>query len=583
MSGSAGIRGYYYQVLATLLESIDKDSWLSVRIEPSTKEDKVDIEWVYAESVHSVQVKSSINNFERGSVINWVISLVKDAQNTYRIFNLPITYGLVLIGTTDRNADKWISDLHGGRLELAEDNKLKEIESELTNVEVKKFNFDFDGLQALAYTRMLEYLSRNGKEAKFESIKLLCSELVSELFTFTLKGREMTKALFLQLINKHINNEVYGIKYIKSRNSKLSLAFYEKGVVTESDKMEGIHLQKTPLLNKHRIDAKESLLKAKAIKLPPSSPDETDIAETDEPKTLDGLMDNSINNKLQGFINSTKKTGDIPQLNDIPSFSGYIKVKFPENDILELKELSKSILGIELSDEDFQFGGLEKRILDTKVMFGPSRNIPRGTDDEKEKYFSIKNAHTHLLSYQILLEYTNYLNTCYPLPIILKNIGEVADEEIQVTLKFPNTACVVTPQKMKAPFETFIEEFIHEDDVFNNLLIPSREYGVMEYEGNWYRVLGHKKLQLPFENVKYTHEDFVRHLESLFNYEYFREDNQDIVQYEFKSLNPSRKMAFPTFLLVQTDKDMKIEYTITSKHLSRPVEGTLQWFCPSKN
>ena len=244
MSGSAGIRGYYYQVLATLLESVDKDSWLSVRIEPSTKEDKVDIEWVSAESVHAVQVKSSINNFERGSVINWVISLVKDAQIAYGIFNLPITYGLVLIGTTDRNADKWISDLHGGRLELEEGNKLKEIESEITNVEVKKFNFDFEGLQALAYTRMLEYLSRNDKEAKFESIKLLCSELVSELFTFTLKGREMPKALFLQLINKHINNEAYGIKYIKSQNSHLSLAFYEKGVVTESDQMEGIQSTK---------------------------------------------------------------------------------------------------------------------------------------------------------------------------------------------------------------------------------------------------------------------------------------------------------------------------------------------------
>jgi hypothetical protein len=39
-------------------------------------------------------------------------------------------------------------------------------------------------------------------------------------------------------------------------------------------------------------------------------------------------------------------------------------------------------------------------------------------------------------------------------------------------------------------------------------------------------------------------------------------------------------MAFPTFLLVQTDKDMNIEYTITSKHLSRPIEGTLNWLHP---
>lgn len=591
MSGSDGIRGYYYQVLAGLLDIVENDSWESIRIEPSTEDDKVDIEWVFNDSIRAVQVKSSINNFERGSVINWVHLLVKDARTTYEMFNVPISYTLFLIGTTDRNADKWISDLHGGRLEIEEDDKLKEIESEFPNVEVKKQNFDFEPLQALSYIRMQEYLSRNGKETNLENIKTLCNVIVSELFTFSLQGRQMPKTLFSKLIDKHIDSGGYGITPIINHTPKLSLAFYEKDKVTESDQMFGIQLENTPLLNKCLTDAMNSLDQVKAIKLPPSPPVETNTAETYRPTTLADFMDADTAKKIQ---RSPKTIIDIadsvetinqqfkgnPPLTNSVSKDGYIKVRLPDEDILEIKKLSKSILGIELNDEDFYYGGLEERIFKPLLMFGGPRNIPRGTDDEKAKYFAIINAHSNLLSYEYLLKYTDYLNKCYPLPIVLKNTGAVADEEIQVTLTFPITAQVVTSEKMEAPFEPFIEEFITDDHVFNNRLIPTRDHGVMEYEGIWNRMPVLRKIPLPFETVTYTSEDFTNHLDSLFNYEHFREDDQDIVQYAFKSLNPSRKMAFPTFLLVQTDEDMNIEYTITSKYLSSPIEGTLSWFHP---
>lgn len=576
MSGSTGIRGYYYQVLAGLLDSVENDLWESIRIEPSTKEDKVDIEWVFNDSIRVVQVKSSINNFERGSVINWVLSLVKDARNAYKMFDLPISYRLYLIGTTDRNADKWISDLHGGRLEIETDDKLKQIESELSNIVVKKQSFDFEPLQALSYIHMQEYLLRNGKEAKLENIKTLCNVIVGELFTFSIQGRQMPKILFSKLIDKHINSGGYGISPLIDHTPKLSLAFYEKDKVTESEQMVGIHLENSPLLNKHRSDAVTLLEKAKSIKFPSPSPDEVNEVETDNPKSLADFRNNDTENKLQGLLKSNKGA----PFNGIPSINGYIKVQLPEKDILELKDLSKRILGIELIDDDFHFGGLEKRLIDTGVMFGAPRNIPKGTEDEKEKYFAIENAHANLLIYQLLLEYTDYLNKCHPLPIILKNTGAITDEEIQVTLRFPNTAQVVTPEKMEAPLELFIEEFIHEYAVFNNLLVHTRDHEIMKYQSTSPRMSIPKKLHLPFENVNYTPKDFIKHLEILFAYEHFRVDDQDIVQYEFKSLNPSHKMAFPTFLLVQTNRDMLIKYKITSKNLSEPIEGTLNWFHP---
>lgn len=588
MSGSAGIRGYFYQVLAGLLESVENDTWESIRIEPSTEGDKVDIEWIFNDSIRAVQVKSSINNFERGSVVNWVYSLVKDAKAAYEIFDVPISYSLYLIGTTDRIADKWISDLHGGRLEISENDKLKEIESELSNIEVKKQSFEFEPLQALSYLRMQEYLLHIGREANLENTKTLCSVLVSELLTFTIQGRQMPKSFFLKLINKHLNSGVYGISSITRTKAELSLIFYENGKVSESNEMGGIRLENTPILEKFRREAINYLHQAKNIKLPMQVPVETDIEEQDKPTTL---IEPDTIKVVKGLSKTIKDIVDSTEIKNFENYGksyfnhiskdGYIKVQFSADEIKEIIELSKSILGIDLTDEDFYFGELEKRIVNTHLMFGGPRNIPRGTDDERTKYFSIDNAYSNLLGYKYILKYTEYLNKCYPLPIVLKNSGGLADEEIQVTIKLPPTALVVTPERMEVPFEPFIEDFITEDNVYNNLVIPARDHGVMEYVGLWNRMPVLPKRPLPFETISYTPEDFADHLDFLFNYEYFRKGDQDIVQYEFKSLNPSCKMAFPTFLLVQTDCDMNIEYTITSKYLSEPIKGSLQWFHPN--
>jgi hypothetical protein len=595
MSGNAGIRGYYYQVLAGLLDSVEDDSWESIKIEPSTKDDKVDIEWVFADSIRAVQVKSSINNFERSMLINWIYTLVKDARSAYEMFGLPMTYKLYLIGTTDRKADKWISDLNGGRLKIEEDSKLKEIESELSNVEVKKKNFDFEDLNARAYISMQEYLDRNGKGANLENIKTLCSVIVSELLKFTMQGRPMTKALFLKLVNKHVENGEYGITNIQKAVPELSLVFYENGKVLESDKMVGIRLENSPLVNKFLTHARNGLNKAKAIMLPMPVPKEADAVKRDTPITDSSIVDTETVKTVQEISKSMKGIKEVfdsgknisewikvNSLSNIISGDGYIQERMPVEEIVELKELSKSILSIELTDEDFFFGGLKKRAFPSQRMFGGPVNIPRGTDEEKAKYFAIQDAYTSLLSYKSILEYTDYLRKCHPLPIVLKNTGNAADEEIQVTIKFPKNTRIVTPLRMEAPFEPFIEDFITNNNVFDALITPARDHTVMEYEGRGYRMQFLPKRLMPFESVHYTPKDFADHLACLFDYEHFQDDNTDIVQYEFKALNPSCKMAFPTFLLVQSNADMDIEYTITSKYLSKPIEGTMHWLHPDK-
>lgn len=589
MSGIDGLRGYYYQILGGLLGSTVDDSWESIKIEPSTDGDKVDIEWFYSNKIRVEQVKSSINNFERSMVVNWILELVKDARSAYEMFGLPISFTLYLIGTTDKNADNWISDLHGGRLEIQEGSKLKEIEKDLPSVNVKKQSFDFDSFEALAYVGMHEYLERNGKMAKHENIKTLCSVIVSELLKFTLQKRPMTKTLFLQLINKHIDSREYGITPSLKPSPQLSIAFYEKEKVPEGEEMVGIQLDNTPLLDRFLIESKKDLLKAKSIKLPlPEQEVKTDLKKDEESKDKQDVtvgkepikLAPELSGSLKEFSSFGKTLGDLFKGTQLITKDGYIPVRMTKEEVEELKTLSNRILGIVLTEDDFYFGGLEKRIAPAQRMFGGPVNVPRGTDDEKAKYFAINRAYSNLLSYQLILEYTAYLKTCYPIPFVLINTGAIADEEIRVTLTFPETAKIVTPKRMKAPFEPFIEDFITDEEILDKLIIPKREHNVMEYVGIWSKMPVLPKVLLPYETVKYSDKDFADHLEYLFSYEHFQIGNQDVIQYEFKTLNPSLKMAFPTFLLVQTNRNMDISYMITSKHLSNPINGMLHWLHP---
>ncbi|MFT0802985.1 hypothetical protein VSK91_16530 [Bacillus swezeyi] len=543
MSGNAGLRGYYFQMLAGLLESLTDGSWEMIEIEPNTMDDKVDIKWAYPDRIRAVQVKSSINNFEKSKIISWICELVRDARSEYAEFDMPIEYNLYLIGTTDRNANNWISELRGRRLKIEEGSPLKEIENEIYNVEITQKNFDLEELQAISFKHMHQYLERSGKSSSSQDIEALCSVIVDELMKITVQRKQLTKSMFENLVKKCLNNGEYEIATSR-QVSELSVVFYEKERVSESDKMNGIIFDKFTLHEEFFEKAKNNLQKVKNIKIPKGTE-----------KQLESNMYDLI-------------TIDIKRIESI-------------------KMLSLKHFKTELSEEDFYIGNLYKSRL-TDLL----RNIPgftstndglEGTDEQKSKYYALKNVYKYLTSFDSLKKYNEYLKTCYPLPLILKNKGRIADEDIRVSLKFPPKAKVITPENMERP-KVFLNRFIDDDSAFNELITQPRDFEVLEYEGPSYDipVVEPNIRAVTLRPIEYDARDFVIHLNNLFQFKHSIEEEQDIVQYEFEKLNPSCKMAFPTYLFVRTDEDLDITFIITSKNGQR-VEGTLHWIHPKNS
>ena len=85
--GETASRGFIFQAVIALIECLDPENdWDQIKNEPNTDEDKVDI-MLYKDgkTKSAIQVKSSINAFERADVRNWLESLKKDAEDAESI------------------------------------------------------------------------------------------------------------------------------------------------------------------------------------------------------------------------------------------------------------------------------------------------------------------------------------------------------------------------------------------------------------------------------------------------------------------------------------------------------------------
>ena len=82
MSGCDAQRGFIFQSIIAMIECLDRNDWNEIKLEPNTRMDKVDIQ-LYRDGtvISAIQVKSSINQFERFDVKNWLEELKKDAAD----------------------------------------------------------------------------------------------------------------------------------------------------------------------------------------------------------------------------------------------------------------------------------------------------------------------------------------------------------------------------------------------------------------------------------------------------------------------------------------------------------------------
>ena len=139
--GETASRGFIFQAVVALIKCLDPENdWDQIKNEPNTEEDKVDI-MLYKDGrpKSAIQVKSSINAFERPAVERWLNNLKDDAEGAG-------TVCLYLVGDKfTQPCDKFI---------------------EVNSSEIEKVPFGFEQLKYLCTGKLVGYINRIGIGSK---------------------------------------------------------------------------------------------------------------------------------------------------------------------------------------------------------------------------------------------------------------------------------------------------------------------------------------------------------------------------------------------------------------------------------
>ena len=180
MGGQASLRGYLVQTIIAILESLDKNDWKSVCIEPNDEHEKVDIKWICDDGSKSVyQVKSSQNPFSLSDTKKWAQELKSSTTDAK-------SYTLFLIG---RLSDSLYS-------------RLSDVEIDVLHKEL-----NIDSLMAEMFVLVEKFYSRRGKEKiTYEVREILTNSLITEFYKSSIVGKVIAREDFDSLLLKQIGD-----------------------------------------------------------------------------------------------------------------------------------------------------------------------------------------------------------------------------------------------------------------------------------------------------------------------------------------------------------------------------------------
>jgi len=203
MGGKEGGRGYLYQGIVAVLEALKRSDWNQIYVEFPTEGDKVDIALKQADRItDAIQVKSTINSFEKGEISKWLADIIADYPCR--------RYHLVLIGNCAASAVDFMNALdkfQAGKTDAAAKKQLEKFETALLNgveLDFKVLPFDPDNLKSLAREALWGYTYEAGYSLERPQVSLLIDAMVEEQLLQSTKDGYTDRAVFNQELNDRI-------------------------------------------------------------------------------------------------------------------------------------------------------------------------------------------------------------------------------------------------------------------------------------------------------------------------------------------------------------------------------------------
>ena len=234
---------------------------------------------------------------------------------------------------------------------------------------------------------------------------------------------------------------------------------------------------------------------------------------------------------------------------------------------------------IDFSQEEFFYvGQLTKQ--QQLVGGGPLGMNPSyqlvGSDDEKKKYKLIQDLAWKIDEFMQFMNFFSELDSKYCLELSLVNHGTHYDEDVDVKI-YIESGILCTKEKLPFPGDDILEMA---NKVFNSIFQSSKSVTVDEYTD--YFIIPSKP-NIPLygmnglsykDEIENNKAEYNNLLETIFCYDYFKEDGNDIACYNLKYIKQNTNVYFPSKLFFNAIPT-KIIYEISSKHYPELIKGEL--------
>lgn len=225
MGGKEGGRGYLYQGIVAVLEVLGRDDWDRIYVEFPTEGDKVDIALKRTDKItEAIQVKSTVNSFEKGKISEWLSDIIKDYPCQ--------RYHLVLIGNCAASAVDFINAVkkfQANNLDATAEKSLEGFETALLRgieIDFKVLPFDSDVLKGLVREALWRYTYDAGHSLAPPHASLLVDAMIEEQLLQPTKEGYTDRTVFDQELNDRIKLIIK--KHTKIRK-KIGIISFSRG------------------------------------------------------------------------------------------------------------------------------------------------------------------------------------------------------------------------------------------------------------------------------------------------------------------------------------------------------------------
>lgn len=249
----------------------------------------------------------------------------------------------------------------------------------------------------------------------------------------------------------------------------------------------------------------------------------------------------------------------------------YKPVTIPDNLQKTIKAVAQS-LNVTLVDDFFYLGDLQENMAKGFSPYGSHLELV-GDSDAQDKYYAINKLHKELLELLDWAPFEVSFDKLFCIRLALTNEGLTFDEDINITLCFPNNAVILQKSLPQLPIETtrYILDNFSLNDLFG--IPPAIDYDEYTEKGHSQFFAPTSSSIFPYATRNYRKE-FQTRIGEVFHFSCFEEKDASYIKHHFDYLKHNNAMAFPSIIFVD-EQLSSIEYSITSKHNSDIVKGTL--------